>query len=106
MQSALQNKEISFSDKQLLRLIWPLIVESFLALAVGLADSIMVANVGEAAVSGVSLVDSINVLIINAFTALGAGGAVVCGQFIGISGWPSYHAGSGFQNDCTAEILY
>ena len=83
MESALQKKEISFSDKQLLKLIWPLIVESFLALAVGLADSIMVAGVGEAAVSGVSLVDSVNVLIINTFTALAAGGAVVSGQLIG-----------------------
>ncbi|MBQ8611868.1 MAG: MATE family efflux transporter [Oscillospiraceae bacterium] len=79
----MQKKEISFSDKQLLKLIWPLIVESFLALAVGLADSIMVAGVGEAAVSGVSLVDSVNVLIINTFTALAAGGAVVSGQLIG-----------------------
>lgn len=83
MESSLQKKEISFSDKQLLKLVWPLIVESFLALAVGLADSIMVAGVGEAAVSGVSLVDSINVLIINTFTALAAGGAVVSGQLIG-----------------------
>ena len=83
MESSLQKKEISFSDKQLLKLIWPLIVESFLALAVGLADSIMVAGVGEAAVSGVSLVDSVNVLIINTFTALAAGGAVVSGQLIG-----------------------
>lgn len=83
MESVLQKKEISFSDKQLLKLIWPLIVESFLALAVGLADSIMVAGVGEAAVSGVSLVDSVNVLIINTFTALAAGGAVVSGQLIG-----------------------
>ncbi len=83
MQTTLQNKGIEFSDRALLKLIWPLIVEQFLALAVGLADSIMVAGVGEAAVSGVSLVDSVNVLIINAFTALAAGGAVVSGQFIG-----------------------
>ncbi len=83
MTETVQKKGVSFSDKQLLKLVWPLIVESFLALTVGLADSIMVAGVGEAAVSGVSLVDSVNVLIINAFTALAAGGAVVSGQFMG-----------------------
>lgn len=83
MNSVLEKKAVSFSDRQILRLVWPLIVESFLALAVGLADSIMVAGVGEAAVSGVSLVDSVNVLIIQALTALGAGGAVVSGQLIG-----------------------
>lgn len=81
--AAIPHGVVEFSDKQLWRLIWPLVVEQFLALAVGLADSIIVANVGEAAVSAVSLVDSINVLLINAFTALSAGGAVVVGQHMG-----------------------
>ena len=58
---------INFSNKRLCSLILPLIVEQFLAITVGLADSIMVASVGEAAVSAVSLVDSINTLV---FTAL------------------------------------
>lgn len=49
----------------------------------GLADSIMVASVGEAAVSGVSLIDTIMVLILNIFTALATGGAVIAGQFLG-----------------------
>ena len=74
---------INFSNKRLCSLILPLIVEQFLAITVGLADSIMVASVGEAAVSAVSLVDSINTLVFYGFAALATGGAVVCGQFIG-----------------------
>lgn len=72
-----------FDDKQLAVLIIPLIIEQFLAVLVGMADSIMIANVGEAAVSGVSLVDNIMVLFINAFSALVAGGAVISGQYLG-----------------------
>ena len=75
--------EYLFDNKALARLIFPLIVEQLLAVLVGMADSIMVASVGEAAVSGVSLVDNIMVLLINAFAALGTGGAVVAGQFLG-----------------------
>lgn len=72
-----------FSKKELRRLIIPLIFEQFLAVTVGMADSLMVSRVGEAAVSGVSLVDSINVLLIGLFAALATGGAVVVAQFIG-----------------------
>ena len=78
-----ENLQVSFSNQQLKRLIMPLIVEQCLAITVGLADSIMVASVGEAAVSAVSLVDSINTLLFYGFSALATGGAVVCGQFIG-----------------------
>ena len=74
---------VTFSSARIRRLILPLIVEQTLAITVGLADSIMVAVVGESAVSAVSLVDTINVLMVNAFTALAAGGAVVAGQYIG-----------------------
>ena len=71
-----------FSNRELANLIGPLVIEQLLAVFVGMADSIMVANVGEAAVSGVSLVDNIMILIINIFAALATGGAVVAGQYI------------------------
>lgn len=72
-----------FDNKALVALIIPLIIEQLLAVLVGMADSIMIANVGEAAVSGVSLVDQIMVLLINIFAALATGGAVVAGQYLG-----------------------
>lgn len=72
-----------FSNKDLKKLIIPLVIEQFLAVLVGMADSIMVARVGEAAVSAVSLADTVFVLLINIFAALATGGAVVSGQLIG-----------------------
>ena len=72
-----------FDNRALFMLIGPLIVEQFLAVVVGMADSIMVASVGEAAVSGVSLVDGVNVLLVNIFSALATGGAVAAGQLLG-----------------------
>lgn len=72
-----------FPNKALTALIIPLIIEQFLSMLVGLADSIMVSSVGEAAVSGVSLVDSIMLLLFNLFSALATGGAVVTGQLLG-----------------------
>lgn len=73
-----------FSNKALVALIIPLIIEQMLAMVVGLADSIMIASVGEAAVSAVSLVDQVIVLLINIFAALATGGAVVAGQYLGM----------------------
>lgn len=72
-----------YSNKDLKRLIIPLMIEQLLAIGVGLIDTIMIAAAGEAAVSGVSLVDTVNILIINAFMALATGGAVVAGHFLG-----------------------
>lgn len=72
-----------FSKEDLRRLIIPLILEQLLAITIGMAGTVMVASVGEAAVSGVSLVDSINVLLINVFSSLAAGGAVVASQYLG-----------------------
>lgn len=77
------NRELEFTKKELKKLIIPLIIEQMLAITVGMADTIMVSSVGEAAVSGVSLVDMINILIINIFAALATGGAVVASQLIG-----------------------
>ena len=72
-----------FSNKMLLTLIIPLVIEQLLSVLVGMADSIMIASVGEAAVSGVSLVDQIMILLINMFAALATGGVVVAGQYLG-----------------------
>ncbi|MEG0107303.1 MAG: MATE family efflux transporter, partial [Lachnospiraceae bacterium] len=78
-----QKKKYLFDNKALAALMIPLIIEQALAVLVGMADSIMVASVGESAVSGVSLVDNIMVLLINIFAALATGGAVVVGQYLG-----------------------
>ncbi len=74
---------IEFSDQDLRRLSVPLVIEQLLAITVGLFDSVMVSQVGEAAISAVSLVDTVNVLMVNAFSALATGGAVIAGQYLG-----------------------
>ncbi len=74
-----------FSNKDLKKLIIPLILEQALAITVGMADTMMISSVGEAAVSGVSLVDMFNNLIISVLAALATGGAVVTSQLIGAS---------------------
>ena len=82
MDSAVK-KDYLFSNKQLFKLILPLVLEQLLTILGGMADTIMVSAAGENAVSGVSLVDTVNLLIINIFIALATGGAVVSGQYIG-----------------------
>lgn len=72
-----------FTRKDLTRILLPLLAEQILAVTVGMFDSMMVSSAGEAAVSGISLVDSINLLLSNIFAALATGGAVVCSQFLG-----------------------
>ena len=72
-----------FSKKDLRKLIIPLILEQTLAITVGMADTMMISSAGEAAVSGVSLVDMFNNLIISVLAALATGGAVVTSQCIG-----------------------
>lgn len=72
-----------FSKQQLQKLIFPLIVEQILAITVGMVDTMMISYAGESAISGVSLVDMINVLLINIFAAVATGGAVVVSQYLG-----------------------
>lgn len=75
--------KVDFTKEDLRRLIIPLVIEQLLAITVGLFDSVMVSQVGEAAISAVSLVDTVNVLLVNAFSALATGGAVIAGQYLG-----------------------
>ena len=72
-----------FSKTELRKLLIPVIVEQLLNSLMGTADTMMVSNVGPAAISAVSLVDSINILVIQAFSALTAGGAIVCAHYMG-----------------------
>ena len=72
-----------FNRQALVRLILPLLAEQFLSVSMGMADTLMVSGVGEAAVSSVSLVDSLNILIIQILSALATGGAVISSQYLG-----------------------
>lgn len=72
-----------FTNQMLVKLIVPLILEQILGVLVGMADTVMVSSVGEEAVSGVSLVDTINVLFFTIFSALATGGSVVAAHFVG-----------------------
>lgn len=72
-----------FTRKDLMKLLAPLIVEQILIVLVGMVNVVMAAAVGEASVSGVSLVESINILIIQMLSALATGGAVISSQYLG-----------------------
>ena len=72
-----------FTRRDIFKIVLPLIIEQLLAVTVGMFDSMMVSSAGEAAISGVSLVDSINVLLIQLFAALSTGGAVLISQSLG-----------------------
>ncbi len=72
-----------FTGHDLKTLLIPLVAEQFLAVSMGMADTLMVSSVGEAAISGVSLVDTLNTLILQVLLALATGGAVVASQYLG-----------------------
>ncbi len=72
-----------FNKAQLRRLILPLLVEQLLVMLVGMVDTIMVSNAGEAAISGVSIVNDFNNLMISLLSALAGGGAVIVSQYLG-----------------------
>ena len=79
----MENTNVLFDRKRLVRLIVPLIVEQVLAVTVGMADMVMVSGAGETAVSEISLVNTICVLQIVIFTSMASGGSVVGAQFLG-----------------------
>ncbi len=76
-------KNILFDNRTLFWLLLPIIVEQFLNSLMGMVDTIMVSNIGSDAISAVSLVDSINNLVIQIFSAMAAGAAIICSQYIG-----------------------
>lgn len=76
-------KQRLFSNRQLIKLIIPLAIEQGLTMLVGMCDGVMVSSVGETAISGVSLVDMINAVVLVLFAALATGGAVVTSQLLG-----------------------
>lgn len=72
-----------YPNKALLTLLFPIVVEQLLNSFMGMADTMMVSNVGSAAISAVSLVDSINNLVIQVFAAMATGAAIICSQYLG-----------------------
>lgn len=99
----MEQKAELFSDKALRAMIVPLFLEQLLMALVGIADVFVVGFVGEAAVSGVSLVNSFNTIFLNLFTALASGGAVVISQYIGRQ--EADHAGEAATQLLTASAL-
>lgn len=79
----IEKENYLFDNKDLFKLFIPIIIEQFLEFSVGLIDSIMVAHVGEPAVSGVSIVDMVIALFISIFASISTGGAVIIGQYLG-----------------------
>ena len=84
-----------FSNRQLIRLIIPLVIEQGLTILVGMCDGVMVSSAGEAAISGVSLVDMINAIMLTLFAALATGGAVVISHNLGARDIPNARKSAG-----------
>ena len=80
---AIKGRAPLFTNKMLVAMTIPIILDALLTIAAGMVDSAMVSSAGEAAVSAVSLVDSINILFITAFSGIAIGGSVVTSQYIG-----------------------
>src|SRR5699024_3289684 len=78
-----QRKKHLFTNRQLAALLIPLALDQLLNSFMGTVDTLIVSNIGSAAISAVSLVDAINILIVEAFFALAAGGTVICSQYLG-----------------------
>ena len=72
-----------FPRRALWMLLIPLIIEQMLNSLMGMVDTLMVSRVGAEAISAVSLVDSINNLVLQVFAAMAAGAAIICSQYLG-----------------------
>ncbi len=79
----IDRQHLMFSNRALWALLVPIMLEQLLNSLMGMVDTMMVSNVGSEAISAVSLVDSINNLLIQIFSALAAGAAIVCSQYLG-----------------------
>lgn len=88
-----------FTDREVFRMTIPFILSFALSLLVGMLDTVMVSSVGDAAVSGVSIVDNVMQLVVFVFMAFGTGGAVVAGQYLG-------SGESERSNRCAEQLLW
>ncbi|MBR5520299.1 MAG: MATE family efflux transporter [Clostridia bacterium] len=79
----LERREVMFTNKRIFQLLWPVLIEQALASTVGIADTIMVSNVGDTAVSAVGLIDTINNMFIQIFSAISVGATVIIAQLSG-----------------------
>ena len=80
----IDKENLLYTDRALWALFIPIIIEQFLNFFMGMIDTVMVSNVGPIAVSAVSLVDSVNNLVVQIFAALAAGATIVCSQYLGM----------------------
>ena len=79
----IDKENMLFSNKALAALLFPIIVEQLLNSFMGMMDTMMVSNVGSTAISAVSLVDSVNMLVMQVFSAMATGAAIICSQYLG-----------------------
>jgi putative MATE family efflux protein len=84
MKFKIDKKNLLFSNKALVALLIPIVIEQLLNSFMGMIDTMMVSNVGSEALSGVSLVDSVNNLIVQLFSAMATGAAIICSHYIGM----------------------
>lgn len=94
-EETLDAKEKLFSNRELRQMLVPLFIEQILVVGLGMSDTFMVSFLGEAAVSGVALVDQVNLIFLYLCIALGAGGAVIVSQYLGAKNWVSGNAAAG-----------
>lgn len=79
----IDQKHLLFDNHALFLLLVPIVIEQLLNSLMGMIDTMMVSTVGSEAISAVSLVDSFNNLIIQVFSAMAAGAAIICSQYLG-----------------------